>query len=54
MDKIKDLPRVPVNKLELDISSLLKKVGHKISRNAPCICGSGKKFKRCCLNKVRR
>ena len=23
----------------------------KISRNAPCPCGSGKKFKRCCLNK---
>lgn len=20
----------------------------KVSRNAPCICGSGKKFKRCC------
>jgi methionyl aminopeptidase len=24
----------------------------KISRNAPCPCGSGKKFKRCCLNKT--
>ena len=23
----------------------------KISRNAPCPCGSGKKFKRCCLGK---
>jgi methionyl aminopeptidase len=23
----------------------------KISRNAPCPCGSGKKYKRCCLNK---
>jgi len=23
----------------------------KISRNAPCPCGSGKKFKKCCLNK---
>lgn len=20
-------------------------------RNAPCICGSGKKFKKCCINK---
>jgi len=23
----------------------------KISRNAPCICGSGKKYKKCCLPK---
>jgi hypothetical protein len=23
----------------------------KISRNAPCPCGSGKKFKNCCLRK---
>jgi len=22
----------------------------KVSRNEPCPCGSGKKFKRCCLN----
>ncbi|MBF0383805.1 MAG: SEC-C domain-containing protein, partial [Magnetococcales bacterium] len=22
----------------------------KIGRNAPCPCGSGKKFKKCCLN----
>jgi hypothetical protein len=24
----------------------------KISRNAPCPCGSGKKYKKCCFNKV--
>ena len=24
--------------------------GPKIGRNAPCPCGSGKKFKKCCLN----
>ncbi len=24
-----------------------------VSRNAPCPCGSGKKFKRCCLNQAR-
>lgn len=28
-----------------------KKQDTKISRNAPCPCGSGKKFKRCCLGK---
>ncbi len=25
--------------------------GEKIGRNAPCPCGSGKKYKRCCLSK---
>ncbi|RJQ54880.1 MAG: hypothetical protein C4530_16565 [Desulfobacteraceae bacterium] len=24
----------------------------KIGRNDPCPCGSGKKYKRCCLNKA--
>lgn len=23
----------------------------KIGRNEPCYCGSGKKYKKCCLNK---
>jgi len=23
----------------------------KISRNAPCPCGSGKKYKKCCMDK---
>jgi tetratricopeptide (TPR) repeat protein len=26
----------------------------KIGRNDPCICGSGKKYKRCCLAKVEQ
>lgn len=26
--------------------------GPKVGRNAPCPCGSGKKYKKCCLNKV--
>ena len=25
----------------------------KIGRNQPCPCGSGKKYKKCCLNKPR-
>ena len=25
----------------------------KIGRNEPCICGSGKKYKRCCLGEER-
>ncbi len=26
-------------------------MGEKLSRNAPCSCGSGKKYKQCCLGK---
>lgn len=26
----------------------------KLGRNDPCPCGSGKKFKKCCLNKSRQ
>lgn len=25
----------------------------KIGRNAPCPCGSGKKYKNCCMNKAQ-
>lgn len=25
-------------------------MGNKTGRNEPCPCGSGKKFKRCCMN----
>ena len=25
---------------------------NKIGRNAPCPCGSGKKYKKCCLGKI--
>jgi preprotein translocase subunit SecA len=28
-----------------------KKVVGKIGRNSPCPCGSGKKYKMCCLRK---
>ncbi len=28
-----------------------KKVKIEVGRNDPCPCGSGKKYKRCCLNK---
>ncbi|MEZ4887688.1 MAG: DUF1186 domain-containing protein [Chitinophagales bacterium] len=33
--------------------SIPKEIGapKKVSRNAPCPCGSGKKYKRCCMNK---
>lgn len=28
----------------------IKREGPKVGRNDPCPCGSGKKFKKCCLN----
>ncbi len=27
---------------------------NKIGRNTPCHCGSGKKFKNCCIDKVQK
>ncbi len=27
-------------------------MSHKISRNDPCPCGSGKKYKKCCLQHI--
>jgi preprotein translocase subunit SecA len=26
----------------------IRNVGHKVGRNDPCPCGSGRKFKNCC------
>jgi hypothetical protein len=33
------------------VTALKKGKTKKIGRNAPCPCGSGKKYKKCCLNK---
>jgi len=32
-------------------TQVIRKRKTKIGRNDPCICGSGKKYKRCCINK---
>ncbi|HEY7321830.1 MAG TPA: SEC-C metal-binding domain-containing protein [Candidatus Binatia bacterium] len=32
----------------------MQKTAPKIGRNEPCPCGSGLKYKRCCLNKVAK
>ena len=34
-----------------DRTSPIKRAGKKIGRNDPCSCGSGKKYKKCCLKK---
>ena len=33
---------------EGDRPATVKREGKKIGRNAPCPCGSGKKYKKCC------
>jgi Mlc titration factor MtfA (ptsG expression regulator) len=35
------------------LKSMFKPYGKKIGRNDPCPCGSGKKYKKCCLGKKR-
>lgn len=47
-DTIEELedPEEWQRKIEKDISELKKKIG----RNKPCPCGSGKKYKKCCLD----
>ena len=37
--------------LKSAVRSILKPGGRKIGRNDPCPCGSGKKYKKCCLGK---
>ena len=39
------------NKRLQTLIRLPKKASIKIGRNDPCSCGSGKKFKKCCINK---
>ncbi len=38
------------SKLKSVIKSMFRPNGKKLGRNDPCPCGSGKKYKRCCLN----
>ena len=35
------------------VKSALNYNGKKVGRNSPCPCGSGKKYKQCCLNNAR-
>ena len=42
---VKPIEKETVNKSK-NIDS--KYIGKKMSRNEPCFCGSGKKYKRCC------
>jgi hypothetical protein len=39
--------------LDLDYEDEMPPARQKVGRNDPCPCGSGRKFKKCCLNKQR-
>lgn len=43
--------RQEINRALSQISSLIAAHRPKVGRNDPCPCGSGRKFKHCCLNK---
>ena len=43
---LKIVETIPEKKEETKIDP--KYIGKKMSRNEPCFCGSGKKYKRCC------
>ena len=42
--------RMPNRKIQ-NVNMERMKYGRKVSRNDPCPCGSGKKYKNCCLQK---
>ncbi|BDS14469.1 zinc-dependent peptidase [Aureispira anguillae] len=41
------------NRLKVAFKAMLNYTGNKVGRNAPCPCGSGKKYKQCCLKNAR-
>jgi uncharacterized protein YchJ len=49
---LRPLPDEPFNFDGADIFDF--KSGKKVGRNDPCPCGSGKKYKKCCLGKDER
>ena len=46
------LARAP-SRLQSQPTNPISALPHKIGRNDPCPCGSGRKYKQCCLNKPR-
>ena len=48
---LKPLPRTPFDNSHAKSSRTQKTP--KIGRNDPCLCGSGKKYKKCCMDKDR-
>jgi SEC-C motif-containing protein len=36
---------------DVTVSNTVTRTGQRVSRNDPCLCGSGKKYKQCCMRK---
>jgi len=47
-----DLNRIPKSERRPAVAVRNSKEDPKIQRNEPCPCGSGKKYKHCCINKT--
>ncbi len=53
LSEAKEYASLVGEKLPLEEHKLLQKAPKKIGRNDPCPCGSGKKYKNCCLRKEK-
>ena len=51
-DRLKNLPGEDEEPLPPPVEPI-RKEGAEIGRNDPCPCGSGKKYKQCCINKKK-
>ena len=54
LETLKTLQKVTEEQVDTKSDSKItkgKRKGKKIGRNDPCPCGSGKKYKKCCLGK---
>jgi uncharacterized protein YecA (UPF0149 family) len=47
----KDLQPLPKNNKDDSVGEQKVVKGEQVGRNYPCPCGSGKKYKKCCLGK---
>lgn len=48
-NKARQIERLEIEKQQRDVKEAMNQGGLKVGRNAPCPCGSGEKFKKCCL-----
>ena len=51
MQQVAKREELITNKGEVQVKKPTKRLTEKTGRNDPCPCGSGKKFKQCCINK---
>lgn len=49
--RLDDFDRLLIDQIMEELEPVQQAVSNKIGRNEPCPCGSGKKYKRCCINK---